>query len=48
VELVTIKAALERSQIIILLVDHWEFKQMQTEDLRGKTIIDTRGIWKEK
>ena len=48
VELVTIKAALERSQIIILLVDHWEFKQMQTEELRGKTIIDTRGIWKEK
>jgi UDP-N-acetyl-D-mannosaminuronic acid dehydrogenase len=48
VELVTIKVALERSQIIVLLVDHWEFKQMPTEDLMGKTIIDTRGIWKEK
>ena len=31
--------------IIVLLVDHIQFKSMDSSLLDGKQVIDTRGIW---
>jgi UDP-N-acetyl-D-mannosaminuronic acid dehydrogenase len=43
---VALEEALASSGILLLLVDHDEFKKVSREELAGKTIIDTRGIWK--
>ena len=37
--------AIKYSDIIVLLVDHSEFKNIDLDLLSGKQIIDTRGIW---
>ena len=37
--------ALDRADIIVLLVDHADFKVIDMEMLRGKEVIDTRGVW---
>ena len=44
-ELVELKKAISLSNIILLLVDHSEFKKIKIESMHGKVIIDTRGIW---
>ncbi len=38
--------ALERADILLLLVDHKEFKKIASEKLHGCVIVDTRGLWK--
>ena len=43
---VTLEEALASCGILLLLVDHDEFKKVPREELAHKTIIDTRGIWK--
>jgi len=35
---------LEKSQIIVILVDHREFKALDRSRLKGKVVIDTRGL----
>lgn len=37
--------AILRSQILVVLVDHDEFKAVKPSQLTGKSCIDTRGIW---
>ena len=44
VELADVASALERADIVVLLVDHDQFKTILWVTLQGKTIIDTRGI----
>lgn len=44
VRLTTIDEALEKAEIIVLLVDHDQFKCIGLEALENKTIIDTRGM----
>jgi len=46
VELVTLEAALTAASVIVLLVDHRAFLDLARERLAGKTIIDTRGVWR--
>lgn len=41
----TLEGAIAEADILVLLVDHSEFKQVDRETLKGKLIIDTRGIW---
>lgn len=36
---------IERADILVMLVDHKEFKQISVETLQQKIVIDTRGIW---
>ncbi|WP_458370024.1 UDP-N-acetyl-D-mannosamine dehydrogenase [Pseudomonas fluorescens] len=43
--LTSLDAALAEADIIVLLVDHNEFKSVPRDKISGK-IIDTRGIWK--
>ncbi|MHA1597333.1 MAG: UDP-N-acetyl-D-mannosamine dehydrogenase [Alphaproteobacteria bacterium] len=39
-------AALDAADIVALLVDHREFRDLDTARLEAKTVIDTRGIWR--
>ena len=39
-------AALENAQVVALLVDHRDFRELDIERLNGKSVIDTRGIWR--
>jgi len=45
VRLVSLDEALEGGQVIVLLVDHKDFKGIGRTRLAGKAVIDTRGIW---
>jgi UDP-N-acetyl-D-mannosaminuronic acid dehydrogenase len=44
-ELVSIDQALRDADIVLLLVDHTEFKAISRESLSDKILVDTRGIW---
>lgn len=46
VELVSMEAALEQAQILVLLVDHVQFKAVQPQFGSWQRVVDTRGIWK--
>jgi len=43
-DLVACEELLQRADIILLLVDHKEFKKIKTLELNEKVLIDTRGI----
>ncbi|MDC0239300.1 UDP-N-acetyl-D-mannosamine dehydrogenase [Candidatus Thioglobus sp.] len=45
IELVNLEFAVNSSDIVILLVDHNEFNQINLDLLSDKYVIDTRGIW---
>ncbi|MCK5335418.1 MAG: nucleotide sugar dehydrogenase, partial [Gammaproteobacteria bacterium] len=45
IELVDMKIALTDADIVVLLVDHTPFKEMDLSLLSGKQVVDTRGIW---
>jgi len=45
VRLVDAEAAIETSDVIVMLVDHTPFKEMDLCDLKGKQLVDTRGIF---
>ena len=42
----SLEETLERSDILLLLTDHQEFKQVTVDQLAGKVIIDTRAVWR--
>lgn len=44
-QLVTLAQASEKANIIVLLVDHREFESLTLRDLRGKSLLDTRGLY---
>ena len=44
-DLVGLEEALEKADILLLLVDHNAFKAVPAARLKGKRVIDTRGIW---
>ena len=46
VELTDLRSAVERADIVVLLVDHDPFKALPAARLGDATIIDTRGIWR--
>jgi UDP-N-acetyl-D-mannosaminuronic acid dehydrogenase len=39
-------AALKAADIILLLVDHQQFRRVEPAQLREKIVIDTRGLWR--
>ena len=39
-------AAVERADIVVLLVEHEPFKAMRHTRLGGKVAYDTRGVWR--
>ena len=46
IKLTDLETALNKAQVIALLVDHREFKDIDKSRLEGKAVIDTRGIWR--
>ena len=46
VELSGLDEALERSDVVLLLVDHAGFKVIDPARLTDKAVVDTRGIWR--
>ena len=46
VELVALDAALSIADVIVLLVDHQQFKSVDRAAISGKIVIDTRGVWR--
>ena len=45
VELVPLEDGLKKADIVLLLVDHKQFLQVEPSHLRQKIVIDTRGGW---
>lgn len=45
-EFSVLDAALLRADIAVLLVDHNQFKAIKPGTLQGKTVVDTRGLWR--
>ena len=45
--LVNLHDALERADIVVILVDHKEFKAIDPVCLQSKILLDTRGVFKE-
>ncbi|QGU08466.1 UDP-N-acetyl-D-glucosamine 6-dehydrogenase [Corynebacterium occultum] len=39
-------AALAAADVIVLLVDHNEFKDITAHQIKGKALVDTKGLWK--
>ncbi|SLN01439.1 UDP-glucose dehydrogenase [Corynebacterium xerosis] len=46
VELTELDDAVERADIVLLLVDHHAFKTFDRENLQQKVVIDTKGVWR--
>ncbi len=46
IEFSTLEVALDQADIVVLLVDHDHFKEVAPGQIDGKTVIDTRGIWR--
>lgn len=46
VKLSTLEAAIRGADIILLLVDHDEFKAIDVDTLREKIVVDTKGLWR--
>ena len=44
-ELVELDEAIKSADVVVLLVDHTVFKDMDLGMLSGKRVIDTRGLW---
>lgn len=42
----TYESAIERADVVVLLVDHEEFKALPATALAGKQVVDTKGIWR--
>ncbi|WP_299302538.1 UDP-N-acetyl-D-mannosamine dehydrogenase [uncultured Brachybacterium sp.] len=46
VELTELSSALERADIVLLMVDHTPFKEVDRDLLKEKIVIDTKGLWR--
>ncbi|MCU1538406.1 MAG: nucleotide sugar dehydrogenase [Humibacillus sp.] len=46
VELVGVRQAVAQAQVVVLLVDHTTFRAVGPAELRGRQVVDTRGLWR--
>ncbi|MDO5617796.1 UDP-N-acetyl-D-mannosamine dehydrogenase [Kocuria sp.] len=46
VEFAQYQEAIERADVVLLLVDHDEFKGLPATALAGKAVVDTKGLWR--
>ncbi len=44
--LYSLEQVLREADILLVLVDHDEFKEIDRELLKEKVLIDTRGVWR--
>lgn len=43
--LVSVEDAMARADVVVLLVDHRQFRTIDRSSLVGKEVVDTRGLW---
>ncbi|QDU40077.1 UDP-N-acetyl-D-glucosamine 6-dehydrogenase [Maioricimonas rarisocia] len=43
----SVEETIAESNILVLLTDHSPFRELSADDLAGKHLIDTRGIWRK-
>jgi UDP-N-acetyl-D-mannosaminuronic acid dehydrogenase len=46
VELAATAQAIAAADVVVLLVDHAAFRSVSLGDLRGRELVDTRGLWR--
>ncbi|MFE8146670.1 UDP-N-acetyl-D-mannosamine dehydrogenase [Brenneria goodwinii] len=46
VALVDIDAALRDADVLVMLVDHRQFKAVDPEDIKQNWVVDTKGVWR--
>ena len=46
IELTDLETAIDRADVVALLVDHKEFRTLERSSLTGKHVVDTRGVWR--
>jgi UDP-N-acetyl-D-mannosaminuronic acid dehydrogenase len=46
VELAATAQAVREADVVVLLVDHAAFRSVSLGDLRGRELVDTRGLWR--
>ncbi len=46
VPLMDLRTALQKADILVLLVDHTEFLEIDRELIKDKVVIDTKGVWR--
>jgi UDP-N-acetyl-D-mannosaminuronic acid dehydrogenase len=46
VELAATAQAIREADVVVLLVDHAAFRSISLGDLRGRELVDTRGLWR--
>ena len=44
--LVGLEAALEQADVLVMLVDHQQFKAVDTARLKSRWLVDTKGVWR--
>ncbi|MER2474576.1 UDP-N-acetyl-D-mannosamine dehydrogenase [Photorhabdus laumondii] len=45
-QLVNLEKALEEADILLMLVDHNQFKAVSSHEIKQKWIVDTKGVWR--
>ncbi|WP_066487374.1 UDP-N-acetyl-D-mannosamine dehydrogenase [Corynebacterium sp. DNF00584] len=45
VQLSDYQTAIHEAAVLVLLVDHKEFRELPATTIKGKTIVDTKGLW---
>jgi UDP-N-acetyl-D-mannosaminuronic acid dehydrogenase len=45
IDLVSLDQALERANVLVVLVDHSEFKALSSDQINTKVVVDTRGLF---
>ncbi|MGP3156151.1 UDP-N-acetyl-D-mannosamine dehydrogenase [Serratia marcescens] len=46
VALKTIAEALQQADVIVMLVDHQQFKAIRSEEIKQSWVVDTKGVWR--
>ncbi|MBF4187643.1 UDP-N-acetyl-D-mannosamine dehydrogenase [Serratia ureilytica] len=46
VALKTIAEALQQADVIVMLVDHQQFKAIRPEEIKQSWVVDTKGVWR--
>ncbi len=45
-QLVSLDAALQQADVLVMLVDHKEFKALSADRIQQRWVVDTKGVWR--
>jgi len=44
--LVSVETALQQADVLVMLVDHQQFKAIDSAQISQQWIVDTKGVWR--